>query len=71
MSPYYITLLAQDSVSGSHQIFQVLVNERSVGKLNIIVPIARPKGKHSFLSFFLSLYTSIEITLLLMNNNVS
>ncbi|KAG7597723.1 Protein MS5 [Arabidopsis suecica] len=44
LSPYYITLLAHDSVSGSHQSFQVLVNEQSVGKLNIIIPIARPKG---------------------------
>ncbi|XP_010486303.1 PREDICTED: UPF0725 protein At1g02770-like [Camelina sativa] len=44
VSPYYITLLAQDSVSGSHQTFQVLVDEQRVGRLDIIVEIARPRG---------------------------
>ncbi|CAH8250864.1 unnamed protein product [Arabidopsis lyrata] len=44
LSPYYITLLAQDSVSGSHQNFQVQVNELRTGRLDMIVPIARPKG---------------------------
>ncbi|XP_019092603.1 PREDICTED: UPF0725 protein At1g02770-like [Camelina sativa] len=44
LSPYYITLLAQDSVSGSHLTFQVLVAEQSVGRLDMVVEIARPKG---------------------------
>ncbi|XP_019096667.1 PREDICTED: UPF0725 protein At1g19060-like [Camelina sativa] len=44
VSPYYITLLAQDLVSGSHQTFQVLVDEKGVGRLDMIVEIARPKG---------------------------
>ncbi|CAA0220701.1 UPF0725 protein [Arabidopsis thaliana] len=41
--PLWVKLYAS---AGLHRfnILEVLVNERSVGKLNIIVPIARPKG---------------------------
>lgn len=59
LSPYYITLLAQDSVSGSHQNFQVQVNELRIGRLDMIVPIARPKGKHLF--FFFNYYQNLTL----------
>jgi len=45
LSPFYITLLAQDPVSRSQQTFQVQVDEHCLSTMDLTVLIARPKGK--------------------------
>ncbi|KAG7644848.1 UPF0725 protein [Arabidopsis thaliana] len=44
LSPFYITLLAQDPVSRSQQTFQVQVDEHCLSTMDLTVLIARPKA---------------------------
>lgn len=44
VSSYYITLAASDPASGSVLTFQVKVDEHMLGRLTLIVSVARRKG---------------------------